>query len=130
MSTLEKARIDKWLWAVRLFKTRRLAAEACKSGRIKMAGTAVKAARTITAGDEFTVRKGPVVYHYRVLQPLEKRVGAPLVADYLEDITPASELEKLQAIKSMPTAFGARGEGRPTKKKRRDIDRWRDNEGS
>ena len=130
MRTLEKARIDKWLWAVRLFKTRSLAAEACKSGRVKMAGIAIKAARSIKAGDVVTVRKGPVVYHYQVLQALEKRVGAPLVPEYLVDQTPASELEKLEAIKQLPTAFGARGEGRPTKKKRRDIDRWHDGEGS
>ncbi len=122
----DTARIDQWLWAVRLFKSRSLAAEAVRSGRVRIDGQAVKAARPVGAGDEITVRKGPITYRYRVLRPLSKRVGAPLVPEYCADVTPAEERDKLDAMRNLPTAFRERGSGRPTKRERRDLDRFRD----
>jgi len=114
-------RIDKYLWAVRLYKTRTLATEACKKGRVSMDDMPAKPSRTITAGDVIQVRKMPVVYSYRVKDPIEKRVGAKIVDQYVEDITPQEELQKLE----MQDDFFVkrdRGAGRPTKKERRLLD--------
>ena len=114
-------RIDKYLWAVRLYKTRTLATEACKKGRVSMDDMPVKPSRTVTVGDVIQVRKMPVVYSYRVKDPLEKRVGAKLVNQYVEDLTPQEELNKLD----MQDDFFVRrdrGAGRPTKKERRLLD--------
>lgn len=116
-------RIDKYLWAVRLFKTRSLAAEACKKGRILINDMAVKPSREIKADEVFELKRNPVVYKYRVKEILKNRVGAKLVANYLEDITPQEELFKLDIEKNMPYFKRDRGTGRPTKKDRRDIDR-------
>ena len=121
---LEKARIDRWLWAVRLFRTRTLAAEACRSGKVRIDGRAVKPARIITADDVIDLRRGFLELRFRVVQPLEKRVGAKLVEEYREDLTPEEEYLKLQQVQSMPSAFRAPGTGRPTKKDRRAIDEW------
>ena len=114
-------RIDKYLWAVRLFKTRTLATEACKKGRVSMDDLPAKPSRTVTAGDVIQVRKMPVVYSYRVKDPIEKRVGAKIVDQYVEDITLQEELQKLE----MQDDFFVkrdRGAGRPTKKERRLLD--------
>jgi ribosome-associated heat shock protein Hsp15 len=114
-------RIDKYLWAVRLYKTRTLATEACKKGRVSMDDMPAKPSRTITAGDVIQVRKMPVVYSYRIKDPIEKRVGAKIVDQYVEDITPQEELQKLE----MQDDFFVkrdRGAGRPTKKERRLLD--------
>ena len=114
-------RIDKYLWAVRLYKTRTLATEACKKGRVSMDDMPAKPSRTVTAGDVIQVRKMPVVYSYRVKDPIEKRVGAKIVDQYVEDITPQEELQKLE----MQDDFFVkrdRGAGRPTKKERRLLD--------
>jgi ribosome-associated heat shock protein Hsp15 len=114
-------RIDKYLWAVRLYKTRTLATEACKKGRVSMDDMPAKPSRTITAGDVIQVRKMPVVYSYRIKDPIEKRVGAKIVDQYVEDITPQEELQKLE----MQDDFFIkrdRGAGRPTKKERRLLD--------
>jgi len=114
-------RIDKYLWAVRLYKTRTLAAEACKKGKITVDDMPAKPSRNITAGDVIEVKKMPVVYSYRVLDPIEKRVGARIVEKYVEDITPQEELQKLE----MEDDFFIkrdRGTGRPTKKERRLLD--------
>lgn len=119
-----KARIDKWLWAVRLFKTRNLAAEAVKAGKVKINGESVKPAFEVYPGLVITVPKGVVKYQYRVLNAIEKRVGAPLVKDHCEDITPEEEKMKLTTIEFMPAAFREKGTGRPTKKERRDLDTW------
>lgn len=121
-SPIGQSRVDRWLWAVRLFKTRSQAAEAVRTGRVRMDGKTVKASRLVQAGDEVSLRKGPVTYRYRVIQALEKRVGAPLVVQYMEDITPQEERDKLLTIRTMPTAFRERGTGRPTKRERREID--------
>ena len=118
-------RIDKYLWAVRLYKTRTLATEACKKGRITVDDMPAKPSRNITAGDVIEVKKMPVVYSYRVLNPIEKRVGARIVAQYVEDITPQEELQKLK----MEDDFFIkrdRGTGRPTKKERRLLDDLQD----
>lgn len=118
-------RIDKYLWAVRLFKTRSLASEACKKGHVSMDDMPVKPSRTVQAGDVIEVRKMPVYYSYRVKEPLEKRVGAKIVGQYVEDITPPEELEKLK----MQDDFFIkrdRGAGRPTKKERRLLDDLQD----
>jgi ribosome-associated heat shock protein Hsp15 len=122
---LPAVRIDKYLWAVRLYKTRTLAAEACKKGKITVDDMPAKPSRTITAGDVIEVKKMPVVYSYRVLDPIEKRVGAKIVDQYVEDITPQEELHKLE----MEDDFFIkrdRGTGRPTKKERRLLDDIKD----
>ena len=114
-------RIDKYLWAVRLYKTRTLATEACRKGRVSMDDMPAKPSRTIAAGDVIEVKKMPVVYSYRVKDPIEKRVGAKIVDQYVEDITPQDELQKLE----MQDDFFVkrdRGAGRPTKKERRLLD--------
>ncbi len=114
-------RIDKYLWAVRVYKTRSLAAEACKKGKVTVEEIPAKASRTVTAGDLIKVKKMPVIYSYRVKDPIEKRVGAKIVDDYVENITPKDELQKLK----MQDDFFIqrdRGTGRPTKKERRLLD--------
>lgn len=120
-------RIDKYLWYVRLFKSRTLAAEAIAKGRVAIHGEPVKASRELGLNDVFTLRRAPVVYTYRVKGFPSARLGAKLVSDYLEDLTPQSELEKLR-----PTAGGALlwrepGSGRPTKRERREIDKFQSN---
>ena len=119
----EIVRIDKWLWAVRIYKTRSLATEACKSGRIRIGGQVVKASREVHLEDEIDIHAG--VYHktVRVTGLLHNRVSAALVPEYLEDMTPQSEYDKLKIQQEMKPEFRPRGTGRPTKKHRRLIDR-------
>jgi len=115
-------RIDKYLWSIRVYKTRAQATEACRKGRVMINEMSVKPSRTIQQGDVIQVRKMPVVYSYKVLDPIQKRVGAKLVAQFAEDITPQEELDKL----TMQDDFfykRERGAGRPTKKERRELDR-------
>lgn len=114
-------RIDKYLWAVRIYKTRSLAAEACKKGKVNVDDMPAKPSRTISAGDVIEVRKMPVIYSYRVVDPIEKRVGAKIVNQYVEDITPAEELQKL-VMQDDFFVKRDRGTGRPTKKERRLLD--------
>ncbi len=116
------ARVDKWLWAARIFKTRAIAAEACKKGRVMMNGMPVKPAKLVSAGDVLDVRKPPVTYTYKVLQAIEKRVGAKLVPDVLEDLTAPEQLELLEMNRIGGFVDRARGTGRPTKKERRQLD--------
>ena len=117
-----EARIDKWLWAARIFKTRTIAAAACKKGQVSMKGAQLKASRTVKAGDVVEVRKPPVTYSFRVLQPIEKRVGAKLLPDILENITPPEQYELLEMNKISGFIGRAKGTGRPTKKDRRNLD--------
>ena len=119
-------RIDKWLWAVRIFKTRAMATEACSGGKVKINETAVKASRKIITGDLIQVRKGVVKHIYCVLKIAEKRMGAKLVPDFLEDITPEEELDKLESAHKQPIQTREKGQGRPTKKERRVMDKVRD----
>lgn len=116
------ARIDKWLWAARIFKTRTIAAEACKKGRISINGAQAKPARMIKAGDTIQVRKPPVTYSFKVLQAIEKRVGAKLVPEVMENVTTPDQYELLEMNRISGFIDRARGTGRPTKKDRRDLD--------
>ncbi len=119
-------RIDKWLWAVRIFKTRSLASDACAGGKIKIDGTAVKASRNIVQNDIVQVRNGVVKYIYKVRKIAEKRMGAKLVPDFLEDMTPEEELAKLQSAHKQPIQTREKGQGRPTKRERRNMDKFRE----
>ena len=117
-----EARIDKWLWAARIFKTRTIAAAACKKGQVSMNGTQLKASRTIKAGDVVSVRKPPITYSFRVLQPVERRVGAKLIPEILENVTAPDQYELLEISRISGFVGRARGTGRPTKKERRALD--------
>ena len=119
-------RIDKWLWAIRIFKTRALASEACAGGKIKIDGTPVKASRKISQNDIIQVRQGIIKYIYKVSKIAEKRMSAKLVSDYLEDMTPEEELAKLQSAQKQLIQTREKGQGRPTKKERRVMDKVRD----
>lgn len=107
---------------MRIYKTRSIAADACKNGRVSMGGVQLKPSRTFHVGDTFTVRKGPITYTYRVLQLSENRLGAKLVPQYLQDCTPPEQLELLELAKMAGQSGRDRGTGRPTKKDRRDIE--------
>jgi ribosome-associated heat shock protein Hsp15 len=119
----EPVRIDKWLWAVRLFKTRTLATEECKKGRVTIEGVSVKPSRVPKPGEIIKVRKTPITYSYKVLGLTGKRIGAKLVHEFVLDITPPEELQILEIRKQMGFFERDRGTGRPTKKDRRDLDR-------
>lgn len=121
---MPEARIDKWMWAARIFKTRTIAAEACKKGRISINGAQAKPARTVKPGDVVQVRKPPVTYSFKVLQAIEKRVGAKLVPDVMENVTNPDQYELLEMSKISGFVDRARGTGRPTKKERRDLDEF------
>lgn len=117
-----EARIDKWLWAARIFKTRTIAAAACKKGQVSMKGTQLKPSRVIHEGDVIDVRKPPVTYSFRVLQAKEKRVGAKLIPEVLENVTAPEQYEILEMSRISGFIGRAKGLGRPTKKDRRDLD--------
>ena len=118
----QEARIDKWLWAARIYKTRTLAADACKNGRITINGAQTKPSRTVKADDKVGVKKPPITYTFLVKQPIEKRVGAKLLPDILENITTPEQYELLEMSRISGFVDRARGTGRPTKKDRRAID--------
>lgn len=119
---MDSVRIDKYLWAIRVYKTRTEATEACKGNKISADGQDVKPSREIKRGDVITVRKGPVTYTYKVLDLLEKRVGAKEVEKYAQNLTPQSEIDKLHAPVESFFIKRDRGTGRPTKKERREMD--------
>ena len=119
-----EVRVDKFLWAMRIYKTRSIATDACKCGRIKINGVEVKPSRTFHVGDVFTVRKGPVTYTYRILQLWGNRLGAKMVPEYLQDITPKEQLEMLELARYAAQSGRDRGTGRPTKKDRREIEQF------
>ena len=121
---MSEARIDKWMWAVRIFKTRTIAAEACKKGRISINGAFVKASRMIKPGDVIQVRKPPVTYSFKVIQPIEKRIGAKLVADMMENVTAPDQYELLEMSKISGFVNRAKGTGRPTKRDRRSLEEF------
>ena len=123
MEQTDEERLDKYLWSIRVFKTRSEAAEACKSGKIKVNGTEAKASRSIKAGDLLEIRKGCVHFVYKVLVPVGNRQGAKNVPLYAEDRTPESEKQKLEAPNETIFMYRKRGEGRPTKKDRRMLDK-------
>ncbi len=117
-------RVDKYLWAMRIYKTRSIATDACKCGRVKMNGVEIKPSRAFHVGDVFTVRKGPITYTYRILQLASNRLGARMVPEYLQDITPKEQLELLELARYAAQSGRDRGTGRPTKKDRRDIEQF------
>jgi len=125
---MAEARIDKWMWATRIFKTRTIAAEACKKGRVTINGSFVKAARSIKVGDVIQVKKPPITYSFKVLQTIEKRVGAKLVPEYMQNVTTPDQYELLEMSKVSGFVDRARGTGRPTKKDRREIEDFTDPE--
>lgn len=117
-----EARLDKWLWAARIFKTRSIAADACKNGRVAMGGVKQKASKMIKEGDVVDVRKPPVTYSFKVLKAIQNRVGAKLVPEVLENVTTKEQLELLEMNRISGFVDRARGTGRPTKKERRELD--------
>lgn len=119
-----EARLDKWLWAARIFKTRSLASEACKKGRISCKGTTLKPSKIVKVGDIIDVKKPPITYSFRIKQAIEKRVGAKLIPDVLENVTRPDQYELLEMNKISGFVNRARGTGRPTKKDRRSLDEF------
>jgi len=117
-----EARLDKWLWAARIFKTRTIAADACKNGRITIGGVKQKASKMIKEGEVIEVRKPPITYSFKVLKAIQNRVGAKLVPEVLENVTTKEQLELLEMNRISGFVGRARGTGRPTKKERRDLD--------
>ena len=118
----DEARIDKWLWASRIFKTRTIAADACKNGRVMVNDVLVKPSRMVKVGDVISVRKPPVAYSFRILKTIEQRVGAKLLPDIYENITTPDQYELLEMNRISGFVDRARGTGRPTKKDRRAMD--------
>lgn len=121
---MSEARIDKWLWAARIFKTRSMAAAACKKGQVSMNGAQLKPSRTVKPGDIVDVRKPPVTYSFKVKQTIEKRVGAKLIPEIFENVTPPEQYELLEMNRISGFVNRAKGTGRPTKKERRSLDEF------
>ena len=119
---MDSVRIDKYLWAIRAFKTRSEASDACNGGKVKIAGVNAKASKAVKIGDTIDVRKGPVQFRYRVIQLTENRMGAALVPQFAEDLTEESERAKLQAPRQTIQLRRDKGAGRPTKKDRRCLE--------
>ena len=119
----EIVRIDKWLWAVRIFKTRSLAAEECGKGHVTIVDVHVKASRELKGGEVVKVRIAPIERHYLVKKLTDKRMSAQLAVDFVEDVTPPETLALLNAVKAYGFEYRDRGAGRPTKRDRRMIDK-------
>lgn len=119
---LEEARIDKWLWSARIFKTRTIAAYACKNGRVMVNDVQVKPSRMVKVGDKVSVRKSPVTYSFKILKTIEQRVGAKLLPEIYENVTPPDQYELLEMTRISGFVDRQRGTGRPTKKDRRQMD--------
>lgn len=122
VSLVDKARIDRWLWAVRLFKTRSQATEACRGGKVRIDGEKVKPSRSLKIGEVVEVQQGLVARRVKAIGLIEKRVGAKLVPEVMEDLTPPEAYEVLQQTKAQSVLRRDRGAGRPTKKDRREIE--------
>ena len=118
----ESARLDKWLWAARIFKTRSMAADACKNGRVTVGGANAKPSRTVKAGETISVKKPPITYSFKILNAIETRVGAKLIPQVYEDATDPKQYELLEMSRISGFIDRARGMGRPTKKDRRAMD--------
>ena len=127
MSEKKEIRIDKFLWSVRIYKTRSTASDECRKGRIVINDIQVKPSRIVLKNEIITVKKPPVNYSYRVIEPIENRVGAKLVEQFIEDLTPGEEKLKLELGQTGGMIYRDKGTGRPTKKERRQIDRINDN---
>ena len=122
----ETARIDKWLWAARIFKTRSIAADACKNSRVTINGANVKPSHTIKVGETVSVKKPPVVYSFKILKCIEQRVGAKFIPEIYENVTDPKQYEILEMSRISGFVDRARGTGRPTKKERRSLDAFID----
>jgi ribosome-associated heat shock protein Hsp15 len=127
MTENKPVRIDKYLWAIRIFKTRSLATNACRMSRVMVNGSPVKPSKTIEGNEIITVKKPPVNYSYKVIFPIENRVSAKLVVNYAEDLTSENEKMKTGFQGLGFTGLRKKGTGHPTKKERRIIDKWQDN---
>lgn len=127
MESSKELRIDKFLWAVRIYKTRTIASEACSKGQVIINGIPVKPSRTIKQGETILVRKPPYVNTYLVHKLLETRLSAQKIQEYIEEITPSEELMKREIIRMQKNAIRDKGAGRPTKKERREIDKFTGN---
>lgn len=121
---MSEARIDKWLWAARIFKTRSIAADAIKNGRVTIQGMNVKPSRMVKVGEVVSVRKPPVTYSFKILKTIEQRVGAKLIPEVYENVTPADQYELLEMNRISGFVNRQRGTGRPTKKDRRALDEF------
>ncbi|MDR0872412.1 MAG: RNA-binding S4 domain-containing protein [Prevotellaceae bacterium] len=121
---MTEVRIDKFLWAVRIFKTRSIAAEACKKGKIMMGGIPMKPSRNVKTGDVLQVKRPPIIYSFKILALAHNRMNAKLVPDFLENVTTAEQLHLLELAKISGIGQRQRGTGRPTKKERRDLDNF------
>lgn len=119
----EGVRVDKWLWAVRVFKTRSMATNACKNGKVKIDSQLLKPSAEVKPGNVVQVNKDHLNLELKVLNTLEKRVGAKLVPDYMEDLTPTEEYNKQEIARQTNFEYRERGIGRPTKKQRREIEK-------
>lgn len=119
-----EVRIDKWLWAVRIFKTRTIATDACKKGRVSIGDALAKPSRMVKVGDVVKVRKPPVTYSFKVLALTENRLGAKLVPEYMDNVTPRSELDLLEVVKISGFIDRRKGLGRPTKREGRELSRF------
>lgn len=117
-----EVRIDKYLWSIRVFKTRSDATDACKGGKVRLNGADIKPSRTVKPGDTINVRKGAITYTYKVIALIDKRQGAKSVPQYAENITPQEEIDKLKSPVETFFLKRDRGSGRPTKKERRQMD--------
>jgi len=117
-----EVRIDKWLWAVRLYKTRSLATEACKKGKVLVQNTAVKPSRMVKPGEVIQIRENPVIYSFKVIALAQNRMNAKLVPDFMENVTTPDQLQLIELTRLAAQSGRARGTGRPTKKERRDLD--------
>ena len=117
-----EARLDKFLWAARIFKTRTIAADACKNGRVMIDGVKQKPSRMVKEGDVIQVRKPPITYSFKILQAIQNRVGAKLVPEIMENVTTPDQYELLEMNRLSGFVNRARGTGRPTKKERRELD--------
>ena len=121
---MNEARIDKWLWAARIFKTRSIAADAIKNGRVSIQGMNVKPSRMVKVGEVISVRKPPVTYSFKILKTIEQRVGAKLNPEVYENVTPPDQYELLEMNRISGFVNRQRGTGRPTKKERRALDEF------
>lgn len=123
---MDSVRADKFLWAIRVFKTRSEATDACNGGKVKMGGTNVKASKAVKVGDVLEIRKGPATFTYRILKLSENRMGAALVPEFAENLTPESEMQKTHSPRETILIQRDKGSGRPTKKERRQIEELMD----
>lgn len=123
---MAEVRVDKWLWAMRVFKTRTIATDACKKGRVAMGGAAVKPSRMLKEGDVVEVRKPPITYTFRVKQVTQNRLGARLVPEYLENLTPQAQYDLLEMTRISGFVDRRKGLGRPTKREGREMARFRE----